>query len=279
MAVYAIGDLQGCLDEFKRLLDRLCFDPAVDRLWLVGDLVNRGPQSLQTLRFVRSLGKSAVSVLGNHDLHLLATWAGGYDGPRPKDTIASVLRAEDAPELLAWLRRLPLLHYDEVLQTTMVHAGVPPQWDLEKARAIAAQVEMILRGEQADCFLRQVYGNEPDFWSEQLTGMQRLRFAVNGFTRMRYCTPAGRLEFDSKGPPGSQPEGLIPWFQLPSRRSRGQRIVFGHWSSLGKIEWSTEQVFGIDTGCVWGNSLTALRLDGPPVITQMPARKNMTSVR
>lgn len=269
MAVYAIGDLQGCLEEFKRLLDRLRFDPAGDRLWLVGDLVNRGPSSLETLQFVRELGDTAICVLGNHDLHLLALWAGASDGPRPKDTLDPVLNADDAPELLHWLRHQPMLHHDEDLATTLVHAGIPPQWDLNKARAIAREVEAALRSDDYTVFMHELYGNEPDFWSDQLSGMERLRFAVNGFTRMRFCTPSGRLTFKPKGPPGSQPEGLMPWFEVPGRQTRGRRIVFGHWSALGHVEWAPEHVYGIDTGCVWGNCLTALRLDGKPVITQI----------
>jgi bis(5'-nucleosyl)-tetraphosphatase (symmetrical) len=270
MALYAVGDLQGCLDEFQRLLDKIGFDPAADRLWLTGDLVNRGPKSLQTLRFVRALGGAAVSVLGNHDLHLLAVSAGGYDGPRPKDTIAPILAAEDGPELLDWLRRRPLLHHDEALQVTMAHAGIPPQWDLARARTMAEEAQATLGGDEYEYFLRNMYGNEPALWRGGLSRLERLRFTVNGFTRMRFCTPEGGLVFKPKGPPGSQPPGLLPWFQVPGRRSRGQRIVFGHWSALGRLSWPEEDVYGIDTGCVWGNCLTALRLDGEPEVIQLP---------
>lgn len=270
MAVYAIGDLQGCLDEFQRLLERLRFDPSADRLWLAGDLVNRGPKSLETLRFVHSLGEAALTVLGNHDLHLLALAAAERDGqPRSGDELEAILDAPDAAELVQWLRMRPVLHHDAALKTTLVHAGIPPQWNLDKARALAAEVETQLRETEWGWFMQRVYGNEPDRWSDRLTGLERLRFAVNGFVRMRFCTPRGRLRFGAKGPPGTQPDDQLPWFQVPGRKSRGQRIVFGHWSALGRIRWDRENVFGIDTGCVWGNSLTAMRVDGPPVFSQV----------
>jgi bis(5'-nucleosyl)-tetraphosphatase (symmetrical) len=259
MAVYAIGDLQGCLDPLKRLLDRIAFDPARDRLWFCGDLVNRGPASLQTLRFVHALGDTAIVVLGNHDLHLLAAaWA--ENRPQKKrDTLDDVLAAPDREELLEWLRRRPMLHYDPELEFTMVHAGFPPQWDLPEARAAAAELETVLAGPRFIDFLRTMYGNLPDRWSPELQGTERLRYIVNALTRLRYVRPDGSLDFSNSGPPSPDREDIIPWFCFPGRRSAGKRIVFGHWSTLG--ETSHDGAFSLDTGCVWGGRLSALRLD------------------
>lgn len=259
MAVYAVGDLQGCLDPLKRLLERIRFDPAADRLWFAGDLVNRGPASLETLRFVHGLGDCAVTVLGNHDLHLLAT-AWGDSRPRKKrDTLEDILAAPDREALLEWLRRRPLLHDDRALDFTMVHAGLPPQWELADARAAAGELEAVLRGDRFVDFLRQMYGNQPDRWDPALAGTPRLRFIVNAFTRLRYLRPDGSLDFSNKGATQRAGDGLVPWFRFPGRRSAGARIVFGHWSTLGAVEH--EGAFSIDTGCVWGGRLTALRLD------------------
>lgn len=259
MAVYAIGDLQGCLDPLRRLLDRLAFDPARDKVWFTGDLVNRGPASLETLRFVHSLGELAVVVLGNHDLHLLATaWADSR--PRKKrDTLDDILAAPDRDELLEWLRRRPLLHHDPEVGFTMVHAGLPPQWDLSEARAAAAELEAVLGGDRFIDFLLQMYGDQPALWDPGLAGIERLRFIVNAFTRMRYLRPDGSLEFDNKGPVDRSGTELIPWFRFPGRRSAGLSMVFGHWSTLGAI--AHDGAFSLDTGCVWGGRLTALRLD------------------
>lgn len=258
MAVYAIGDVQGCFTELTALLDRIDFDPARDRLWFAGDLVNRGPQSLETLRFVRELGESALTVLGNHDLHLLAA---DYDAryARPKDTLTPILEAPDREELLDWLRHRPLLHHDGELGYTLIHAGLPPQWDLAVAQGCATEVEAVLRGEAHGDYLSRMYGNEPDHWSEDLAGMERLRFITNCFTRVRYVHPDGRIDLHDKGPLGTQSAGLIPWFRVPGRRSGGLRILFGHWSALGVVE--DENVFPLDTGCLWGGELTALRLE------------------
>ncbi len=262
MAAYAIGDLQGCLDPLRRLLDRLDFDPARDQVWFCGDLVNRGPSSLETLRFVRGLGDSAVSVLGNHDLHLLAVAYDPARSPRGRDTLEPILDAPDRDDLLEWLRRRPLLHHDDVLGYTMVHAGLAPQWTLADARSAARELEAVLAGPAFIGFLRNMYGDRPDRWSPELTGMDRLRFIVNCFTRLRYCRADGRLDLDEKGPPDKASPELSPWFRVPGRRSRGLRIVFGHWSTLGEID--DDGVFALDTGCVWGGRLTALRLDGAP---------------
>jgi bis(5'-nucleosyl)-tetraphosphatase (symmetrical) len=259
MAVYAIGDLQGCLDPLKRLLDRIRFDPAADRLWFTGDLVNRGPASLETLRFVRALGDCATTVLGNHDMHLLAiAWAENRP-TKKKDTLAEILDAPDRAELLEWLRRQPLLHHDPELDYTMVHAGLPPQWDIEDARQAAGELEAVMHGDRFVDFLRQMYGDQPDRWHRGLQGIERLRFIINALTRLRYVRLDGSMEFANKGPLSRAGEELVPWFSFPGRRSAGRRIVFGHWSTLGDLEH--DGVSGIDTGCVWGGRLTALQLD------------------
>jgi bis(5'-nucleosyl)-tetraphosphatase (symmetrical) len=260
MAVYAIGDIQGCYEELRRLLDQIDFNPLEDRLWFVGDLVNRGPDSLAVLRFVRRLGDRAICVLGNHDLHLLALAAGN-----PKHagthTLGDVLSAPDRDELLDWLRHRPLLHHDAALGFTMVHAGLPPQWDIATARDCAAEVEQVLRSPDRGGYFLQMYGNKPARWDPALSGMDRWRFTTNCLTRLRYCDQDGGLCLKEKGPPGSQARGRVPWFQHPARRSAAHRIVFGHWSTLGYS--ASDNTWGIDTGCLWGGGLTLLRLDGP----------------
>lgn len=268
MAVYAIGDLHGCLDELQRLLERLSFDPVHDRLWFTGDLVNRGPHSLECLRFVRGLGEKAVTVLGNHDLHLLARTVGAANNRHGRDTLDAVLAAPDRGELLEWLRRRPLLHHDPALGYTLIHAGLPPQWDLASARTCAAEVEQALQGPQFTELMLHLYGNRPNRWSRDLAGWDRLRFSINCFTRLRYCSDDGRLALGEKGPPGTQPAPFRPWFSVPGRASAGLRLIFGHWSTLGPR--SEPGIFPLDTGCVWGGRLSALRLDGEPHWTHVP---------
>ncbi|MGD8308867.1 MAG: symmetrical bis(5'-nucleosyl)-tetraphosphatase [Chromatiales bacterium] len=258
MATYAIGDVQGCYEELRRLLDRLAFDPAVDRLWLVGDLVNRGPHSLRTLRFVRDLGDTAVTVLGNHDLHLLALAYGNARHASGR-SLERVLDAPDRDELMDWLRTRPVLHQDPELGFTLVHAGLPPQWDLAAALARAQELEETLAGPGCAAFLRAMYGNEPALWRDDLEGHDRLRFITNCLTRLRYCDPEGRLALAEKGPPGTQPPPLLPWFQVPGRATAEERILFGHWSTLGYREG--DNVWALDSGCLWGGRLTALRID------------------
>ncbi|MGX2040483.1 symmetrical bis(5'-nucleosyl)-tetraphosphatase [Methylocaldum sp. MU1018] len=257
MAIYAIGDIQGCFAELQRLLDKIGFDPAADRLWFTGDLVNRGPRSLETLRLIRSLGDAAVAVLGNHDLHLLAV-AHGVSKTKHRDTFADVLDAPDRDALVDWLRRRPLLHRDGAFY--LIHAGLPPQWSAEDAERHAKEVESCLRGDDFIELFRQMYGDQPDLWSETLQGWSRLRFITNCFTRIRYCDRQGRTDFRQKGAPGTQPPHLMPWFKVPGRKSAGVEIVFGHWSTLGF--YADDGVYGLDTGCLWGGELTALRLDG-----------------
>jgi bis(5'-nucleosyl)-tetraphosphatase (symmetrical) len=260
MATYAIGDVQGCDDEFARLLELIRFDPAHDRLWLVGDLVNRGPKSLQVLRRVRSMGDAAITVLGNHDLHLLAAALTPGESLKPKDTLGEIFTAPDRDELLDWLRRRPMLHHDAKLGYTMVHAGLPPQWDLAQAQACARELEETLRDQSRFVGLfAHMYGDRPDRWSASLSGYDRLRYITNCLTRLRYCTMDGRLDLKFKGRVEDAPRDVVPWFRVPGRRSRGVRIVCGHWSALGYHD--EDGVLAIDTGCVWGAKLCAVRLD------------------
>jgi len=265
LAQYAIGDLQGCYDPFRRLLDKISFDPGKDKLWLTGDLVNRGPKSRRTLRFVKSLGKSAVTVLGNHDLHLL-TLAHDVKFTKARfDALWKILGREDCEELLDWLRMQPLAHYCRELNTLMVHAGIPPQWTVKKTLARAAEVEATLRGDDYDTFLDDIYGNKPDRWSGKLGGVERLRFIVNALTRMRMINADGRIDFSHSGPPKTAAKGLTPWFAATDARWHGTRIVFGHWSALGLVV--NKQMIAVDTGCVWGRQLTAVKLTGKPKVT------------
>src|SRR5712671_6643343 len=269
MAVYAIGDLQGCYDQLRRLLDTLEFEPGRDRLWLTGDLVNRGPGSLAALRYVRSLGAAATVVLGNHDLHLLALGLQAQPRPRRSDTLDAVLAAPDREELLAWLAGRPLVHADIDLGWSMVHAGLAPQWNVATALACGREVEAALRAAPAD-FFAAMYGDRPDRWSAELAGYDRLRFTVNCLTRMRFCTADGRLLLALKGPIGAAPAEALPWFRVPGRESERERVVFGHWSALGFYD--ADGVVGLDTGCAWGGTLTAFRLDAtaPPVQVACP---------
>lgn len=271
MATYAIGDIQGCYDELRQLLDRLNFDPANDQLWLTGDLVNRGPDSLATLRFVRSLGNRAIAVMGNHDLHLLAAATEPSRLRSGDASLQPVLDAPDCQELLDWLRRSPLLHHEPRYEATLIHAGLPPEWDMETAMACAAEAETAIRSSNYTEFLDHMYGDLPRRWDPALSGWPRLRFIVNCFTRLRYCTADGRLALEHKGRPDEQADDLLPWFQHPKRKSRGHRLIFGHWSTLGRIAWEDDTVWGLDSGCVWDGSLSALRIDVEPwQLTQLP---------
>lgn len=261
MATYAIGDVQGCFDALQALLQRIAFRPGQDTLWFTGDLVNRGPKSAEVLRLVTDLGASAVTVLGNHDLHLLAV-AHEATPALASDTFQDVLRAPDCDRLLGWLRRRSLLHQDTRLGFTLVHAGLLPQWDVATARRLAGEVEAELRGTRFVEFLAHMYGDRPDRWDAQLQGYERLRVIVNALTRLRYCDAEGRMDLAPVGPPGSQPSHLKPWFQARAPGAREPTIVFGHWSALGI--WNQDGVIAIDSGCLWGGSLTAVRLDVRP---------------
>ena len=257
MATYAVGDIQGCYGELRGLLDRIGFDPVADNLWLVGDLVNRGPESLSVLRYVKALGDQAVVVLGNHDLHLLAL-AAGNEKHAKKSNLEEILAAPDRDDILDWLRHRPLMHVDEQKRFAMIHAGLPPQWDLSQAMACAAELEAELQGPGHRDFLQAMYGNEPDLWSPDLSGTDRLRFITNCFTRLRYCDIQGRLLLSEKAIPGDQPDHAIPWFKVPSRATRDERIVFGHWSTLGYL--AEHNAWALDSGCLWGGKLTAVRI-------------------
>lgn len=258
MALYAIGDIQGCDSELGILLQKLKFSADCDRLWFVGDLVNRGPESLQTLRRIRALGDAATVTLGNHDLHLLAV-AFGQAKLRSDDTLNDILAAPDRDSLLEWLIARPLLHEDPSLNLCLLHAGLAPQWDVPTARACARELERALQSDPRSVFAR-MYGDQPDRWDESLAGADRLRFIANCLTRLRYVDAEGRLALRAKGSPEKAiRKSLIPWFDAEQARWHGPRIVFGHWSTLGYF--SDTNVTSLDTGCVWGGSLTALRLD------------------
>jgi bis(5'-nucleosyl)-tetraphosphatase (symmetrical) len=255
MPTYAIGDVQGCFDELLDLLEVFRFDRAKDRLWFVGDLVNRGPASLATLRFVRDLGERALVVLGNHDLHLLALAEGCATG-RKDDTLEEVLAAPDRDDLLDWLRRRPMMHMAGA--HTVVHAGLLPQWDVSKARSLAEEVETELRLRHRK-FLASLYGSRPDRWAEDLRGIDRLRVIVNAMTRLRFCTAQGVMEFETKGEVTQAPNGYLPWFDVPGRKSADAIVICGHWSALGLR--LAPNLLALDSGCVWGGQLSAVRLE------------------
>ena len=263
MATYAIGDIQGCAGELQRLVDRIDFDPDRDRLWFTGDLVNRGPDSLAAIEFIRGLGEAATVVLGNHDLHLLACAFNEDTEPGTKDTFQDVLAARQRDEILHWLRRQALAYHDRDLATTMIHAGVPPQWTIANTLQFAAEVETVLGGNDFREFLRRMYGNKPKRWRAELADWDRLRLITNYLTRLRYCDSEGKIDFKHKGPVGSQSPDLHPWYELYPRLPPGQSIVFGHWSALhlSSADMARLQIYALDTGAVWGGTLTALRLE------------------
>jgi bis(5'-nucleosyl)-tetraphosphatase (symmetrical) len=264
MAVWAIGDVQGCDRELGELIEKLRFDPATDRLWFCGDLVNRGGESLAVLRRVRALGDAAIVTLGNHDLSLLAiAERKEHEQARVNPELREILFAPDREELLDWLRGGKLMHVDRELGFALVHAGLFPAWTIADAEAAAGEIEERLREEPARRrLLRHLFGNKPDLWNPKLRGIERLRASINALTRMRYCDVRGRIAFAEKGAPGTQRPGLYPWFAVPGHQPRDLRIVCGHWSALGLF--GGLGVYAIDTGCVWGGALTALRLDAEP---------------
>ena len=258
MAIYAIGDVQGCFQQLQLLLDEISFSTENDTLWFAGDIVNRGPDSLKTLRFIKSLGRNAITVLGNHDLHLLAV-ANGRGKQGKKDTINDILKAPDRDELLDWLIHRPLIHYDRKLNACLVHAGIYPDWTISQALDHASEVEAMLQSDKSHEFFHHMYGDKPPIWSDHLKGWDRLRIITNVFTRMRYCKPDGHLALKEKGAPGSQEKGIIPWFEHPERKSGETGIIFGHWSTLKDPK--IKNLYPLDTGCLWGGKLTALRMD------------------
>lgn len=259
MTTYAVGDVQGCHEELVELLRVIDFDPAHDHLILVGDLVNRGPNSLDVLRLVRGLGDAATTLLGNHDLHLLAVSHGGRSGRR--DTLSGILGASDSDELLDWLVQQPLAFRHPPTGMLFIHAGVPPQWNADQTMELAAEASALICGPNSRRFFSRMYGDEPDCWKDKLRGMDRARFVVNCLTRLRYCHEDGHLDLRPKGAPGTQPHGVLPWFAVPARQTADTDIAFGHWSTLGRVHWPEHRVHGLDTGCVWGGRLTALALE------------------
>jgi len=254
---YLVGDVQGCCDALDRLLAEIDFSPSRDHLVVVGDLVNRGPDSLGTLKRLRSLDNAATCLLGNHDLHLLAV-AHGVRKPRKDDTLDEILGSKKRDEWLDWLRQRHMAH--RLDGWLLVHAGVVPQWDATTTLALAGEVEAVLRGPRLPELLQNMYGNEPTQWSEALQGAERWRFVINVLTRIRFCTPEGRLDLKIKEGAGAAPPGFKPWFEIPGRRSEGTPIAFGHWSTLGRVD--RPDLLALDTGCVWGGQLSAVRIDG-----------------
>jgi bis(5'-nucleosyl)-tetraphosphatase (symmetrical) len=270
MAIYAIGDVQGCFAALQRLIEKTRFDPTRDRLWFVGDLVNRGTESLAVLRYVMGLGEAAVTVLGNHELHLLAV-AAGVLPPHRKDTFHDVLTAPDREELLRWLRRRPLLHQERDL--VLIHAGLLPQWTVSQAASLAQEVERVLRSDEYIGFLGYLYkvgyltNSSPSRWADELTGLERLGVIANALTKLRVCSEAGDMHLAHKGLPEAAPPGFTPWFDVLGRRSREATVIFGHWAALGlRIQ---DRVLALDSGCVYGRQLTAVRLDDRQVL-QVP---------
>ena len=258
MATYAIGDIQGCYQSFRKLLKKIKFNPLSDTLWLAGDLINRGPNSLSVMRYVLKHQSSIKCVLGNHDLHFLAV-ANHCQTPSRKDTFHDILNSNQRDEIVYWLTKQPLAIYDKKLNTLMVHAGLPFYWSQKRAIKFSNEVSKVLQSPAAYQYYVSMYGNKPDCWSKSLKGIDRLRFITNAFTRMRYCHLDGRLELNAKSALGKQPKHLIPWFELENERYRGN-IVFGHWASLQGYS-PYENIHALDTGCVWGGKLTAMRLE------------------
>jgi len=256
MAVYLVGDIQGCDEALERLLATVDFSPSRDHLIALGDLVNRGPRSLAVLRRFLAWEGSVDAVLGNHDLHTLAVHA-GLRRPSRMDTLAELVQADDAVDLMQWLRRRPLAM--QVQGMLLVHAGVLPQWTVQQTLALAEEVQQVLRGPGLEDFLRQMYGNQPDAWDEGLQGLDRWRVVVNALTRLRFCSAQGQMEFDTKEGSGHAPAGFMPWFEVPGRKTADVDIAFGHWSTLGAV--FIARVWALDTGCVWGGQLSLLRLD------------------
>jgi len=254
---YLVGDVQGCCDALDRLLAEIGFSPSRDHLAVMGDLVNRGPESLRTLKRLRDLGDAATCLLGNHDLHLLAV-AHGVRKPRKDDTLDDILGSKKRDAWLDWLRQRRMAY--RLDGWLLVHAGVVPQWDADQTLTLAAEIEALLRGPRLSELLHTMYGNEPTRWSEALQGADRWRFVINALTRLRFCSPEGTLELKSKEGAGAAPPGYKPWFEVPGRRSEGTPIAFGHWSTLGRID--RPDLLALDTGCVWGGALSAVRIDG-----------------
>ncbi|MEQ1975768.1 bis(5'-nucleosyl)-tetraphosphatase (symmetrical) ApaH [Xenorhabdus sp. SGI240] len=272
MATYLIGDIHGCYREFRALLEQVNFNSSEDTLWLTGDLVARGPDSLAVLRYIKQLGSAVKLVLGNHDLHLLAVYA-KISRNKPKDLLDELLAAPDADELINWLRKQPMLQIDEELKLVMAHAGLTPQWDLETARICAREVEAILRSDSYPLFLNEMYGDMPNNWTPELSGLARLRYSTNALTRMRYCFPHGQLDMSCKSKPENAPAPLKPWFTLPRRIPEDYSIAFGHWAAL-EGQGTPAGIYALDTGCCWGGKLTLLRWEDKQYFSQDPLPKS-----
>lgn len=271
MATYLVGDLQGCYDELQLLLDKVQFNPNQDTLYLVGDLVARGDKSLECLRFIKSLGQAAQTVLGNHDLHLIST-ALGIKKVKPRDRVDSLFTAPDFEELIHWLRHQPLLIHNETQHFLLTHAGISPDWDLTTAKSCAKEIEDVLQHGDYYQLIQEMYANQPDKWSADLQGLARIRYSINAFTRMRFCYFDHRLDFDCKAPVESAPDELVPWFRLGNPLFKEENIIFGHWASL--VDTPTpSNIYALDTGCVWGNRMTMLRWEDKQYFTQ-PAVKS-----
>lgn len=260
MATYAIGDIQGCFDALMRLLEKIAYNPNKDTLWFTGDLVNRGSKSLETLRFVKDLGSKAITVLGNHDLGMLTIARGAEPFEAHQHTFGDILAARDKEDLLSWLEHRPLLHYDADLGYLLVHAGLYPSWDLDFALSLAKEVETVLQGPNKLAFYKRHYGNTPERWQDNLQEFDRLRFIVNAFTRMRFCSLDGTLDLTRKESNEHPSKDYFPWFELWNKKPHHFKILFGHWAALKGI-CPVPNAFALDTGCVWGNALTAMRLE------------------
>jgi len=271
MTTYAIGDIQGCYKELRQLLKLIHFSSDKDKLWFVGDLVNRGPDSLSVLRFIRDLGDNAISVLGNHDLHMLGVLY-GVEKPRKKDTFGEIISAKDLDTIIEWICSLPLMHIDKESKHILVHAGIYPDWSVEEAQNYAKEMENVLQSDRCIDFIKNMYGSKPGRWSPSLKGWDRLRFITNSFTRMRFCTADLKLDMKYKGPPGSQPNGLIPWYLLRNNELRQYKILMGHWSTLGDV--NDPELITLDTGCLWGGKLTAYSLESPSCYTSFECSIN-----
>lgn len=260
MSIYAIGDVQGCYKSLRKLIKSTGFKPENDQLWFCGDLVNRGPQSADVLRYIMDLGDSAKCVLGNHDLNLLAV-AYGKRESKISDTLEDILNASDSKEMLKWLRHRPLFHRSKEHRACMVHAGIHPTWSISKTKKLAKEVQLILRKGDYQTFLEKMYGNYPAYWDQELEGWDRLRFITNVMTRMRYLDSSGALDLDIKCTPGKQPTGYHPWYSIEAKRRKPWRVFYGHWSTLG-LHWQNNAIC-LDSGCLWGGKLTAARIDSP----------------
>ena len=274
MPTYAIGDIQGCYAEFQALLDAVEFEPQYDKLWLVGDLVNRGPASLEVMRLVMSFGDSVLTVLGNHDLHFLAIYYGGHK-PHGGDTFDALLDAPDVAEIADWFREQRFFHHDDRLGYAMVHAGLPPDWSFQAADAYSEEVMAVIRGKRFEAYFADLYGNQPDVWSDAHSGMARWRVLTNYFTRMRLIDDDGRMDFDHKGGLEDAPPGWLPWYELTAPALGDERLLFGHWAALEGYT-GYDNIIGLDTGCVWGRTLTALCLETGAIVT-VPASPTAVS--